>query len=364
MTVELYVYDASMTLLGIIDEITSLVWTRRYWSCGEFSLLVPMTKKHASLLKLGRIVLRRDCDEAGQIRYKHIAKDADGLENIEIQGMFLTHWIGKRLIIPMLSVEAGTHELLARIVNDNLVSPADERRRIPNLIVGDLSGLSTEPYAYTSEEFANALDVCEARAQVAKLGYKITTDPKTKQHIFKVYKGVDRTSGQTVNPMCVFSPDFDNVLEQEFSESDENVATAIFLQSDSTLSTEVREPVEVSDDSKVGLDRVEFFYSASDIASGEQNVDYAALLTAKGNSVLADKVENVSFSSKINPFSHLKYKVDYDVGDRVTCLNRRWGVKIDARITEVQEAYESGKAEVAITFGTSLPTLSDKLKWR
>jgi hypothetical protein len=53
---------------------------------------------------------------------------------------------------------------------------------------------------------------------------------------------------------------------------------------------------------------VEFFYSASDIASSEQNVDYAALLTGKGNSVLADKVESVSFSSKINPSTHLKYK--------------------------------------------------------
>ena len=361
---ELYIYDPAMTLLGIIDEIGSLVWTRRYWSCGEFSLLVPMTEKHASLLKLGRIIVRRDSDEAGQIRYRHIAKDAEGLENIEIQGMFLSHWIGKRLIIPMLSVEAGTHELLARIVNDNLVAPADPRRAIPNLVIGDLPGVSSESYAYTSEEFAGALDVCEARAQLAKLGFKITTDPKKKLHTFKVYKGVDRTSGQTSNSMCVFSPDFDNVLEQEFSESNENVATAIYLQSDSTLSTEAREPVEVSNDSKVGLDRVEFFYSASDIASGEQSLDYTTLLTAKGHSVLADKVESVSFSSKINPSSHQKYKVDYDVGDRVTCLNRRWGVKIDARITEVEEAYESGKAEVTITFGTSLPTLSDKLKWR
>ncbi len=361
---ELYIYDSDKTLLGIIDEIASLVWTRRYWACGEFSLLVPMTEKHASLLKLGRIILRRDCDEAGQIRYRHITKDADGLESIELQGMFLTHWIGKRLIIPMINVEAGTHELLARIVNDNLVAPADPRRMVPNLVI-DLSGVSSEPYAYTSEEFANAFDVCEARAQVAKLGFKITTDPRTKQHIFKVYKGVDRTSGQTVNPMCVFSPDFDNVLEQEFAESDENIATAIYLQSDSTLSTEARAPVEVYDDSKVGLDRVEFFYSASDVSSGgEENVDYVALLTAKGNSVLSDKVESISFSSKINPSSHLKYKVDYDVGDHVTCLNRRWGVKIDARITEAQEAYESGKAEVTITFGTSLPTLSDKLKWR
>ncbi len=360
---ELYIYNAVMTLLGIIDEISSLVWTRRYWSCGEFSLLVPMTEKHAALLKLGRIVFRRDCDEAGQICYRHIAKDAEGLESIELQGKFLTHWIGKRLIIPIVSVEMGTHELLAKIVRDNLVSPTDARRVIPDLIVGDLSGVTSESYAYTSEEFTNALDVCEARAQVAKLGFKITTDPKRRLHTFKVYKGVNRTSSQAENAMCVFSPDFDNVLEQEFSESNENVATAVYLQNATTLSTEARTSVEVADDTKTGLERAESFVLVQDLAPGDA-VDYAALLTAKGNSVLVDKIESVSFSSKINPSSHLKYKTDYDVGDRVTCLNRRWGVKIDARITEVEESYESGKTEIVITFGTSLPTLSDKLKWR
>ena len=355
-----------MTLLGILEEITSLVWTRRYWACGEFSLLVPMTEKHASLLRLGRILVRRDADEAGQILYRHIAKDADGLESVEVQGKFLTHWIGNRLIIPILSAEMGTHELLAKIVRDNLVSPADTRRAVPNLVIGDLSGVTTDTYAYTSEEFANALDVCTARAQLAKIGFKITTDPKTRLHTFTVYKGLDRTSSQTENALCVFSPDFDNILEQEFSESAENVATAVYLQSSATISTGARESVEVSDDTKTGLDRIEYFYEASDVSDdgGDETVDYAALLRAQGASVLADKTESVSFSSKINTAANLAYKEDFDVGDRVTCLNRRWGVTIDARITEIEEAYESGKTEITATFGSSLPTLNDKLKWR
>ena len=90
----------------------------------------------------------------------------------------------------------------------------------------------------------------------------------------------------------------------------------------------------------------------------------AALLRAQGASVLADKTESISFSSKINTAANFAYKEDFDVGDRVTCLNRRWGVAIDARITEVEEAYESGKTEITATFGSSLPTLNDKLKWR
>jgi len=48
--VELYVYSRDMTLQGIVEKISSLIWTRRYWSCGEFKLLVPFTEEHARLL--------------------------------------------------------------------------------------------------------------------------------------------------------------------------------------------------------------------------------------------------------------------------------------------------------------------------
>ena len=40
---ELYVYSSDMELQGIVEKIASLIWTRRYWSCGEFKLLVPFT---------------------------------------------------------------------------------------------------------------------------------------------------------------------------------------------------------------------------------------------------------------------------------------------------------------------------------
>ncbi|NBI18754.1 hypothetical protein D1841_09180, partial [Neglecta sp. X4] len=35
-----------MILQGVIDEISSLIWTRRYWAAGEFKLLVPFTDRH------------------------------------------------------------------------------------------------------------------------------------------------------------------------------------------------------------------------------------------------------------------------------------------------------------------------------
>ena len=54
---ELYVYSRDMTLQGIVEKISSLIWTRRYWSCGEFKLLVPFTEEHARLLVKENIII-------------------------------------------------------------------------------------------------------------------------------------------------------------------------------------------------------------------------------------------------------------------------------------------------------------------
>lgn len=66
---ELYVYSSDMVLQGIIEKIASLIWTRRYWTCGEFKLLVPFTEEHSRMLVKNNIIMKRGDDEAAQIRY-------------------------------------------------------------------------------------------------------------------------------------------------------------------------------------------------------------------------------------------------------------------------------------------------------
>ncbi len=369
---ELYIYDQSLTLLGVIDELTSLVWTRRYWDCGEFSLLVPMTDRHTQLLQNGRLIIRRDCDEAGQIRYIHISRDSQGLEQIEVQGRFLTHWLGNRLLLAPLVMRAPSDMVLRQAVLETLVSPTDACRRIAVLSIDEtpLSDIAT--LNVSSDDHENALDFCVSRAQLAKIGFKIVTDVRAKRHSFKVYKGLDRTTTQTVNAISVFSPDFDNVLSQEFTRSVENVATAVYVAGEATPDSE-RAVVEVDDGQTTGMERIEFLYEATGLSrttmEGGQQVpipdnEYREMLTARGEQVLDQKIESLSFSSVIDTHANLRYKFDFDVGDRVTCLNRRWHVQIDARITEVVESYERGRESLEVTFGVSLPSLNQALKWR
>ena len=86
------------------------------------------------------------------------------------------------------------------------------------------------------------------------------------------------------------------------------------------------------------------------------------MLASRGNTELAAMVENYTFNSSINIRSNLRYKEDFDLGDRVTCLERRWGITINSRITEITQTFESGKTLIEATFGESAPTLLDKIK--
>ena len=154
---ELYVYSSEMELQGIVEKIASLIWTRRYWSCGEFKLLVPFTEEHSRMLVKNNIIMKRGDDEAAQIRYVHITKNSQGLEEIEVQGKFLIAWIGKRIIKKQIITNDTTQNILYRIVRENVTNPADTARKIPDVsIATDDEDTESGVIDYTSEQYTNA----------------------------------------------------------------------------------------------------------------------------------------------------------------------------------------------------------------
>lgn len=367
---ELYLYGADMTLYGVIDEITSLIWTRRYWSCGEFKLLVPFTQTHAALLKKKRLVMKRGDTEAGEIRFVDIRKNEQGLEEIEVQGRFLTGWIGKRIVLNQIVMTDNAQNILRRIVSENVTSPSASARRIPNVYLSDAAGIKRDNIEFASEYMVNALLACETAAKASKLGFQIYTDVKAKQHFFRVYDGLDLTADQTENPPCIFSQEFDNILEQQYTNSIENYRSTAYVGGEETQE-KPRRVVEAGGGA-AGLERDEVFINATDItqtyknAAGQDvtmsNAQYGQMLLQRGTAELERLAETLAFSSKVNTHSNLKYKVDYNLGDRVTCVNKRWGIKINVRITEIAEVYQQNMEEINITFGESLPVLLDTLR--
>jgi hypothetical protein len=366
---ELNVYDTELIPLGVLEEIRSLIWIRRYWSCGEFKLLVPFTPRHAAILTKNRVILKRGGAEAAQIRYVDIKKNSQGVEEIEAQGKMLPWWLDKRIVRNPIITTANTQDILTRIVAENVTAPADTDRTIPALTIAVMEDLGSGSIEYASEPFISALLACEDAAKAAKLGFKITTDVRTQSHAFIVYKGRELTTDQTDNPPCIFAQEFDNILEQEYTNSIENLKSVAFVGGEEKEGA-TRQIVQVG--TAAGLERDEVFINATDITQTYKNAagvdvtmtlaQYLNMLTQRGASELEQYAETLNFSSKINPYTNLKYGEDFDLGDRVTCINKRWGIKINVRITEIEETYQEGKTDIDITFGESLPTILDQLR--
>lgn len=369
---ELYVYTSDMVLQGIVEKIASLIWTRRYWTCGEFKLLVPFTEDHARMLVKNNIIMKRGDDEAAQIKYVSITKNSQGLEEIEVQGKFLLSWIGKRIVKKQIIAKDTTQSILYRIVRENVTSPSDAARAIPHVMIAtDDADTGSGTIDYTSEQYVNAQLAAETAAKAAKLGMRVRTNARTGDHSFSVYKGRDLTAGNAAgNAPCIFSQEFDNIVEQEYTNSVENLKTTAFVGGEEKEG--VSHKVAEVGGAAAGLEREEVFINATDIVQEYEDDDgaqvtltdaeYIALLTARGAEELEQYAETLSFGSKINTAANLVYRTDYDLGDRVTCVNKRWGIRIDVRITEIAETYQNNVEEIDITFGESLPALLTQIR--
>lgn len=365
---DLLIFDINLNLLGVIDNPISLIWTRRYWECGEFSLLIGYSDFARDMLSVGNIVTIQGYDEAGQISYISIKKDEQG-EQIEVQGNFLLSWLGKRIIENQIITQDTTEGIIYKIASESAVNPKNQKRKIPGLALGSVQGVGGL-IDYASDAYVNAMTAIETAAKAGKLGVKIITDFKNKNHTFVVYKGEDRTQGNTSDNLpCIFSPEYDNILSQSYEYEVGSIKTTAYIGGE--IKDDVERVVVSTQDSFTGLDRMEVFVDASDlsrkISDGETETEmpiekYKSLLLARGSQELAAYEETRTFDSEIYTGGSLVYKKDFDVGDRVTCVNRAWGVTIDSRITEVQEIYQDGTKNIQIKFGESAPKLLTKIR--
>lgn len=367
---ELNVYDIDLTPLGVVDEIDTLIWTRRYWKCGSFKLLVPWTEINAKLLKKEMIIIPTNGrKEAAQIKYLDISKNIEGVEQITLEGDFVAGWLDKRIILNQIVTKDNTQNILYRIVRENCVAPSNTKRKIPLFSIAQSEDVGSGIIDYSSDPYISCREACESAALAAKLGFAVETDVKAKQHHFKVYKGRELTADQNENPPCIFSKEFDNVLDEEYTNSIENLKTMAYVGGEEKEGIQ-RKIVEVGGDAS-GMDRDEVFVNASSISQTYKEGDteitmtdsqYIDTLFQNGASELEQFAETLSFDSAINTESNLVYGEDFDLGDRVTCKNTRWGIKINVRVTEITETYAKGKQDIEVDFGESLPTLIDKIR--
>lgn len=359
---ELYIFDRGLNFIGILDTFFSLRWIRRYHKYGEFELHCSLTPQNLELLKRENVIWKKEDEEAGYIEYINLKQDTEGNEILVVKGKFLTGYFDRRIIWGQEIFNTTVENAMRTTVDKNCINPADLDRIMPGLILGTTKGfIQNINYQVT---YKNLLDELEKLSITSGLGYRTIVDIQNQQMIFDIYKGLNRTAGQNINPPAIFSKEFENVLDQEYTDSLNNYKNLALVAGEGEGSA--RELLTVGQG--IGLDRYEIFVDARDLQSKDENnnviptADYRKMLEERGNSKLSEFTDIQTFDSRINIRSNLIYKEDFDLGDMVTCTSKKWGITIDTRITEVEEIYEESGFDINVIFGNNIPTLIDKIK--
>jgi hypothetical protein len=375
------VCDKQLNGLGEIDECASVIWTIRYFSVGEVKILAPVTDNNKALLKVHNIVIKHDSyidytDADGQIwrraaelTFVHITKDETGKEQIEARGYLLSYWLNQRVITPQLQLNDTIQHIVTALITKNVGSEAIAARQFPSFSLLTQADLGGSVVNYSNEEYKALGDEVRDQCQSGKLGYDIFVNERAQTFGFYLYAGRDLTSTGNTRP-CIFAREFDNVLTQEFEDETEAIKDHAYVRgaADDNNVQMVTEVESAMFSDLTGLNRYETKIDATDIsrtaedASGTStqipDATYKQMLETRGRTELAKLIETYVFNSSIKTIdSNLTYKVDYDLGDRVTCIDKKWNISIESRITEITQTAENGKTALEVTFGESAPTL-------
>jgi hypothetical protein len=358
---ELYIFDRELNFKGVLDTFFSFRWVRRYYKSGEFELQCTVTPESLGLLQRENIIFKKGDNEAGYIEYRNLKQDKEGKEVLVLKGKFLTGYLNRRIIWGAEILNTTTENAMRTLVNNNCINPVDLNRVINNLILGSLNNFT--PAVNYQVSYKNLADELENLSNISDLSHRINFDIANRKLVFDVYEGLDRSINQSINPRAIFSKEFENILEQEFTDSLNNYKNLALIGG--IGEDAARKLVTIGN--SAGLDRFETFVDQKSLSNKVDGVvmsdtEYTNLLIEKGNGTLAETKEIQTFDNKININSNLVYKTDFDLGDIVTCTSKRWGITLNTRITEVEEVYEEQGQRINIIFGNNIPTLIDKIK--
>ncbi|WP_049041121.1 siphovirus ReqiPepy6 Gp37-like family protein [Clostridium sporogenes] len=374
---EIYIFDKDLKLKGVLDSFISLRWVKRYSKSGDFQLNCVLNEDSIKLLQRGNIIFKKGDNEAGYIETRQLSINSSGNELLEIKGKFLTNYLNRRISWGRICFDGSCKNLIEKLINENVINPSNIKRKIPNIILGNININNSIQY---NNSFGNILEQLEKVADTNNFGFRNILDIKNRKIIFEIYKGVDRTINNGTVAPCIFSREFENILQQQYIDSINNYKNTCLIAGAGEGSDRKITSIEEGE----GLDRYEFYVDARDLqdkeqkefkskdAEGNETIEmkdveipwerYKPLLIQRGKEKLSECKEVQSFDAKINIQGNNVYKKDFNLGDIITVRDKKWRLTLNRRITEIEEIYESKGVTINVILGNSIPSIIDKIK--
>ena len=350
---ELTLLNTSLDAISVVDDYESAIWTDRYQEHGDFEIYTPVTVDVLNVFKQDYYLLNRDSEHVMIVEKLLIKTDVELGNHITVTGRSLESILKRRIVWKQRSVSGNLQNGIKTLLDENVISPEDEDRKIDNFIFEEstderITGLTIDTQ-YTGDEL---YDVIVKLCKEHDIGFKITLN-NNKQFVFKLYMGTDRSYEQTSNPYVIFSPNFENIVNSNYLES-RSALKNVTLVGGEGEGSERRYTIVGS---AKGLDRRELFTDARDVSPRTEDDkvltedEYNALLQQRGQEKLKENIDINSFEGEIEATMMFRYREDFFEGDVVQIANE-YGHEAKVRILEMTTSENEQGTSVYPTFST------------
>lgn len=352
---EAMILDPDFEAIGILDAYESFIWTDRYCGYGDFEIYMPVATSALQYLVPGNYLWTRESDRLMIIEDLSIDTDAEDGDHITVTGRSLESILDRRIVWRYTLINGNLQNGIKRLLNENVISPTNEKRKIPNFIFREtederITSITTQIQLHGESLYDVIYTLCSENG----LGFKVTYDFDEKSFIFELFVGEDRSYDQEKLQWVVFSAKYENLLASNYFESLRAFKTVSLVggegdgYSRTTVETYISEPGE-------GLERREMFTDARYVSARTEDggdmayTDYTSLLKQSGLEDLIDVSTTRSFEGEIDAHRQYTYGVDFGLGDIVQVVNQ-YGLEAKSIVSEVVQCQDSSGRSMTPTF--------------
>lgn len=340
--------------IAVIDNATSVIWIKRFNAVGQFELYIKASPELVELFQ-GDIFLTRDDSNVAMYVEKIVLNTDDENGNyLTISGRSAECILSWRIVgHAVYTSTLTTAEIIIRdqitqlliyyefINNDNAIKwlSLGENHHWPDFTTRQFTGKTL-------------LDVVQDLCVTFNYGFEFAWTGSGFQ--INLYKGTNRSFEQTENPFVVFSPEFENLGNTEYTYDTTNFANCAIVGGEGEGID--RTYVTIYPEGVTGFYRRIIFVDARQTSSNTEQGEltdeqYREMLTAQGQEKIDERKTVATFNGEILNYNAYTYGVDYNLGDKVSIVNE-YGITGNATITEITEVEDA-------TGYRLIPTLSE-----
>ena len=333
--------------IGIVDNFSSLIWTKRYFECGDFEVYVRADSDTLALFQQGTYVSRDDDDMICIIETIKLDTDVENGNYLTVSGRCLKSMLERRIVWYQTNLYGRADLALEQLIDHNAINTDNINRDFLNLSIG--STPYTDETVSKQITGANLYDCVVDFCKSFGWGFEIVRQGSGLK--FNAYVGANRTASQSRNPKVVFSAEYDNLPRTNYLYSVLNYRNTARVagEGEGTL----RKTAIIGNDN-TDLDRYEVFVDARDVSSNNGEIkddDYYKLLVQRGKDKLSESPLTMNVDGEIDATEQYVYKEDYFVGDIVQ-IKTEYGINATARILEVIECEDETGHKIIPTFSS------------